>query len=123
RMIDAAADPAAAITEAALSNGNSRARLALERFASLYGSEAGNVALKFLAVGGVYLGGGIAPRILPFLRDGAFLTSFRGKGRMSRALEGSRVSGTLEARAALGGAGVVAGQNARTAAGAPGQVA
>jgi len=108
RAFAAASDPAAAIADEALSGGCERARLALERFASLYGAEAGNVALKFLAVGGVFVGGGIAPRILPFLRAGGFRDAFRDKGRLAPVLERIPVSVILDDRAALWGAAVVA---------------
>jgi len=54
----------------------------LDLFAAILGSEAGNVALKILATGGVYLGGGIPPRILPFLEKGQFAEAFLRKGRM-----------------------------------------
>ena len=56
---------------------------ALERFASIYGAEAGNLALKMVALGGVYVGGGIAPRIRSVLASGPFVESFRSKGRLS----------------------------------------
>ncbi len=108
RAFDAAADPAALVAEAATSGACERARLTLERFASIYGAEAGNVALKFLAVGGVYVGGGIAPRILPFLRDGRFRAAFRDKGRLTPLLEKVPVSVILDDRAALWGAAIVA---------------
>ena len=49
----------------------------MKLFVSLYGAEAGNLALKVLATGGVWLGGGIAPKIAPLLKDPAFLESFR----------------------------------------------
>lgn len=55
----------------------------LDIFVRVLGAEAGNLALKFLATGGVYLGGGIPPRILPFLKGDTFLKSFRNKGRLS----------------------------------------
>jgi len=55
----------------------------LDVFVSILGAEAANLALKVLATGGVYLGGGIPPRILPFLQQGLFLESFRRKGRLS----------------------------------------
>jgi glucokinase len=55
-----------------------------ETFGSVLGAEAGNLALKVLATGGVYIGGGIAPNILPLLRAGPFMDSFRKKGRLSR---------------------------------------
>jgi glucokinase len=108
RAFAAAPDPAAAVTEGARSGACGRARLTLERFASLYGAEAGNVALKFLAVGGVFVGGGIAPRILPFLRDGRFRDAFLAKGRLGPVLERIPVSVILDDRAALWGAAVVA---------------
>lgn len=55
----------------------------VELFVSILGAEAGNMALKVLATGGVFLGGGIPPRILPFLSEGRFLQSFLRKGRLS----------------------------------------
>jgi glucokinase len=60
--------------------------------------------LKTLAAGGVYIGGGIAPRILPFLEEGAFLAAFRRKGRMSDLLFRMPVHVILEPRAPLIGA-------------------
>ena len=48
----------------------------------MYGAEAGNLALKGLALGGVYLGGGIAPRLQPFFTDGRFMRAFADKGRL-----------------------------------------
>ncbi|MDR2862006.1 MAG: glucokinase [Syntrophobacterales bacterium] len=76
----------------------------LRLYATLLGSEAGNMALKVMAMGGVYLGGGIPPRILPFLREGGFLQSFRVRGRMSFLLEAAPVHVILETRAPLLGA-------------------
>jgi len=108
RAFAAHADPAALITEAALGGTCERAHSTLERFASAYGAEAGNVALKFLAVGGVFVGGGIAPKILAFLRGPGFLEAFRAKGRMQRLLERIPVSVILDDRAALWGAAAVA---------------
>ena len=58
----------------------------MDTFISFLGSEAGNMALKVMATGGVYLGGGIPPRILPALKGGQFMENFLGKGRMSRLL-------------------------------------
>src|SRR4051794_31041581 len=58
----------------------------LRLFVSILGAEAGNLALKVLATGGVYLGGGIPPRILPALADGLFLNAFRRKGRLAELL-------------------------------------
>lgn len=108
RRFATAEDPAAVVTDTALDGSCERARLALERFASVYGAEAGNLALKALAVDGVYLGGGIAPRILPFLRSGAFQHAFAAKGRLSPVLERIPVRLILDDRAALWGAASVA---------------
>jgi glucokinase len=104
----AAPDPAALVTSAALEGSCERARLALERFVSIYGAEAGNLALKALAVGGVYVGGGIAPKILPALRDGRFVEAFLSKGRLRPVLEPVPVSVILDPRTALWGAASVA---------------
>jgi glucokinase len=57
--------------------------MALNLFVSILGAEAANLALKVMATNGVYLGGGIPRRILPFLENGRFMKSFRNKGRMS----------------------------------------
>jgi glucokinase len=77
---------------------------ALEIFASLYGAEAGNLGLKMLATGGVYIGGGIAPKILPKLQEPTFLNSFKSKGRMSDLMERMPVRIVLNDNAALLGA-------------------
>ncbi len=74
-------DPAPAdITQAAMNDTSAAAALAMDLFISLYASEAGNLALKMLATAGVYLGGGIAPRIIEKLKTPAFVESFRRKG-------------------------------------------
>jgi glucokinase len=73
-------------------------------FVAVYGAEAGNLALKVLATGGVYLGGGIAPKILPRLRGPAFLEAFTAKGRMRDLLGAIPVRVVLNDRAALLGA-------------------
>ncbi len=70
----------------------------------LYGEEAGNLALKLMATGGVWVGGGIAPKILPVLEGGAFLDGFLAKGRMRPLLESMPVHVVLDDRAALAGA-------------------
>jgi glucokinase len=79
-------------------------RRTLRLLASILGAEAGNAALRSLATGGVYLGGGIPPRILPFLRGRAFREGFLRKGPMSRLMERIPVHVILEPRAALLGA-------------------
>jgi len=105
---DRAADPAAAVTQAALAGGCERARLTLERFCSIYGAEAGNLALKALAVDGVFLGGGIAPKIAPILGAGGFLAAFATKGRLSPLLERIPVAVILDEHTSLWGAARVA---------------
>jgi glucokinase len=97
-------DPAAVITAAALEGKDPVCAQALDVFVSVYGAEAGNMALRFLAFGGVFLGGGIAPRILPRLQDRGFLEAFRSKGRMRPLLEEVPVKVALNERTALLGA-------------------
>jgi glucokinase len=79
-------------------------RRTLRLLAAILGAEAGNAALRGLATGGVYLGGGIPPRILPVLRGRAFREGFMQKGPMSRLMERIPVHVILEPRAALLGA-------------------
>jgi glucokinase len=76
----------------------------LDAFVSIMGAEAGNLALKVLATGGVYLGGGIPPRILPTLEQGRFMEAFRRKGRMSDLLARVPVYVILNPKVALLGA-------------------
>ncbi len=83
----AAGDPAAAISRAAVSAKAPLAEQALDLWISVYGAEAGNMALKILALGGVFLAGGIAPRILPKLSGPLFMQAFLSKGRMQAVLE------------------------------------
>ncbi len=97
-------DPAAAISAAALAGEAPVAVAALDLFVSIYGAEAGNLALKLKALGGVYVGGGIAPKILPKLRDGAFRAAFVDKGRFGDLLAGIPVRVVLEPRTGLFGA-------------------
>jgi glucokinase len=77
-------------------------------FVSAYGAEAGNLALKVLSAGGVYVGGGIAPRILDKLGDGAFMKAFTDKGRLSPLLVNMPVRIILDSCAALLGAAAYA---------------
>ena len=97
-------DPAPAIAQAALSGTSELASQALDLFVSLYGAEAGNLALKMMAVSGVFVGGGIAPKILPRLRTPTFMEAFLAKGRMRRLLEAMPVRVILNDKAALLGA-------------------
>ena len=101
-------DPSAAIAEAALDHRDTRAVQALDMFVSIYGAEAGNLALKGLAVGGVLIGGGIAPKIRAKLEDGSFINAFRDKGRLSEMMAAIPVHVVLEPRAALLGAAGIA---------------
>ncbi len=77
---------------------------AVDHFVSIYGAEAGNLALKVMARGGVWIGGGIAPRILPRMREPAFLEAFFAKGRMRPLLEGMAVRLILNDQVGLMGA-------------------
>jgi glucokinase len=86
-MKERAAQGAAAITRAGLERRDAVAGDALGLMVSVYGAQAGNVALTVMATGGVYLGGGIAPKILPRLLDGEFMRAFTDKGRLSDVLE------------------------------------
>lgn len=104
----AASDPAAFVTEAARDGSCERACLAVEKFAEVYGAEAGNLALAGLAIGGVFVGGGIAPRLLEALRDGRFLRAFHSKGRLEPLLRRVPVAVLLDSRTALWGAGALA---------------
>ena len=79
-----AGDPAAEIAEAGLKGQAEIAKQALDLFASVYGAEAGNLALKAMAINGVYMGGGIAPKLLTKLKDGTFMKAFTNKGRYKR---------------------------------------
>jgi glucokinase len=97
-------DPVPVLVEAALTEKTGIRVQTVSLFCSILGTEAGNLALKTLAAGGVYIGGGIAPRILPFLEEGAFLAAFRRKGRMSDLLFRMPVHVILEPRAPLIGA-------------------
>jgi glucokinase len=104
----AAEDPAAVITEVGLERGDAVCVATLDMFVAVYGAEAGNLALKTLAVGGVFVAGGIAPRLRTRLADGAFMTAFRDKGRLSPLLAQIPVHLVLEPRTALLGAARVA---------------
>jgi glucokinase len=77
---------------------------ALDIFVSIYGAEAGNLALKAKTTGGVYLGGGIAPKILEKLKENTFLDAFYDKGRMEPLMRSMPVHVILEPKTALNGA-------------------
>ncbi len=103
-------DAAAAISKAAMAGRDEICSETLHCFVSLYGAEAGNLALKVMSSGGLYLGGGIAPKILPLLTDGVFLEAFLNKGRMRHLLEAMPVKVILNDRAALYGPALRAAQ-------------
>lgn len=103
-----AGDPAAAISQAALDGRDEIAVEALDLFVRCFGAEAGNLALKVMATAGVYLGGGIAPKLLERLRAPDYLEAFRAKGRMRPLLEAMPVTVVLDEDAALLGAATYA---------------
>ncbi|HEY2385196.1 MAG TPA: glucokinase [Terriglobia bacterium] len=80
-------DPSAAVSQAALAGESELCVRALEMFVAIYGAEAGNLALKAMAVAGIYVGGGIAPKIIEKLRSGTFMRAFTDKSRLSALLE------------------------------------
>jgi glucokinase len=102
-----AGDKAAAISPAAAA-GDEIAERTLELFCSIYGAEAGNLALKVLATAGVYLGGGIAPKLHLQLLQGGFMRAFTDKGRFATLLERIPVKVILNERTALLGAALCA---------------
>ena len=77
---------------------------AVRLFVELYGAETGNLALKSLATGGIFIGGGIGPKILPAMQDGNFMHGFKAKGRFLSLLEKIPVKLSLNPRAPLIGA-------------------
>lgn len=97
-------DPPIAITRAGLANNCELCVQTLDLFVSYYGAEAANLALKFFATGGLYVGGGIAPKIISRIDDGAFMRSFIGRGRMKDLLASIRVRVIMNDKTALIGA-------------------
>ena len=97
-------DAAAVISRLALEGRSELCARALDLWAASFGAEAGNLALKALATSGVYLGGGIAPKVLPKLGDGTFLTAFRDKARLAPLLEAIPIRVILNEKTGLYGA-------------------
>lgn len=97
-------DPAEIIAEYALAKLDPLAVRALDLFIAAYGAFAGNMALGALARGGVYVAGGIAPRIINRLKDGAFMRAFTGKGAFTPLLSGIPVRVVMDAKVGLRGA-------------------
>ncbi len=100
------ADPPepASISKGALEGSDPVAVRALRLFARIYGAEAGNLALRTLCHGGLYVAGGVAPKVLPFLEHGGFLEAFLAKGRSRRVVERIPVKVVLDERLPLLGA-------------------
>jgi glucokinase len=97
-------DPSAVISQTALEGQSDLCVRTLDLFVSLYGAEAGNLALKIMATAGVYIGGGIAPKIIDKLMGEAFMQAFHSKGRMQALLQAVPVRVILNEKTALLGA-------------------
>ncbi len=97
-------EPAPIISQHAIDAKSLLCIQALEIFVSLYGAEAGNLALKLMATGGVYLGGGIAPQIIQKLKEPEFMNAFTAKGRMRPLLQDIPVRVIMNPKTALLGA-------------------
>ena len=105
-------DPSPVISQHALNGSCDLCVKALDQFVSLYGAEAGNLALKAMATGGIFIGGGIAPKILAKLKEPAFWKAFTAKGRVSSQLEAIPVRVILNDKTALLGAARLAARSA-----------
>lgn len=101
-------DPNAVIAQCAEDGSSSICFETMKTFVAAYGAEAGNVALKVLSMGGIYLGGGIPPRILKTLQNGTFIDAFMDKGRLSPLLQAVPVRVILDDTCALLGAAAYA---------------
>jgi len=97
-------DPAEVISEMARLRKNKLCSEALDLFTSIYGAAAGNLALQVMAIGGVYIGGGIAPKIIWKLKDGTFVKAFKDKGRLSHIVANIPVKVIINQKTALLGA-------------------
>jgi glucokinase len=110
-------DVAASLSEAALAGRCAGCRLALDQFVEAYGREAGDLALRTLPRGGLFIAGGIAPKIVPALSDGRFLRAFLDKAPMTALLEGIPVHVVTHPHAGLLGAAICAASEEGTAGG------
>ena len=97
-------DPAEVISEVARLKKNKLCSKALDLFTTIYGAAAGNLALQVMAIGGVYIGGGIAPKIIWKLKDGTFVKAFKDKGRLSHIVAHIPVKVIMNQKTALLGA-------------------
>ncbi|MBZ0104918.1 MAG: glucokinase [Sulfuricella denitrificans] len=104
-------DPAAAISGYGLDGRDSAAAQSLDMFVSIYGAQAGNLALTTLARGGVYVAGGIAPRIIARIRQGGFMRAFNDKGRFSALMQSIPVHVVMNPKVGLLGAALVASRS------------
>jgi glucokinase len=109
--ISASEDASVVISQEGLAGNSAICVQALNLFVSVYGAEAGNLALRGKATGGVYIGGGIAPKILAKLKDGTFMRAFLDKGRYLELLSGMPVRVILNDQAALQGAAFYAAKS------------
>jgi glucokinase len=112
-----AEDPNVVISQCAEDGSSSLCFETMKMFSGAYGAESGNIALKVLATGGMYLGGGIAPKILRTLKNGTFMQAFLDKGRLSPLLESIPVRVILDETCALLGAAAYAEARAAEASG------
>ena len=104
----ASGDPSAAISQAAMANSDPKAVQALDMFCEIYGRQTGNLALTCLATGGVYIGGGVAPRIIDKIKDGTFLEAFNDNDQMRDLLKDMPVKVVINANVGVIGSAVVA---------------
>jgi len=101
-------DPAAAVSIAGLKGSDELATQAMHLFAKIYGQQAGNLALTCMAGGGVYIAGGIAPKVIDKLKDGTLITAFNEKGRMNKLTEVMPVHVVINPEVGLLGAALAA---------------
>ena len=106
-------DKTAAVSKAALSGKSELAMEALDLFTEIYGAMAGNLALLMKATGGLFIGGGIAPKIIEKLKDGSFMAAFKDKGRLSSLVASIPVHVILDDKTALYGAARCAFQQSK----------
>jgi glucokinase len=104
-------DPASVISRHGLAKTDCLSDRTLDLFCEILGAQAGNLALTVVSTGGVYLAGGIAPRMVERLNSGPFLTAFRDKGRMSELLSRIPVHVIMNPNVGLLGAAAVAGRD------------
>jgi len=104
----ASGDPAAAVSIAGLEGSDELASQAMHIFAKIYGQQAGNLALTCMSAGGVYIAGGIAPKVIDKLKDGTLTTAFNEKGRMVKLTEVMPVRVVMNPNVGLMGAALAA---------------